>query len=430
MPQPRQHIRLDIRDRVASLVIQFAGTPVNYWNLDRLRELEAVLDEVRLNPHLEVVLLRSGLPGGFCGGHDPHLPLAVQNETDATAYSVAGQKVVQTLAELDLVTLAFVEGPCLGTGLELALACDYRLAVAGPNSQFGWESSPLPLCWGGTSRAELLSRKASRALAEGKPLSAREAYQLGLVDDAFTARRAKVELRSWLDQLLARPNKRRRKTVSASQLAEERYRFRHQVRQVRLDSFQTAKPVQREVNSSRQLEPVRPLKPTSVTFAGRENWYARLVTKLALQGTTVYWSSIDEEGLERELFEAVSLGWATPLEADQARKRVLPLPAGPLNSRLVIGTTLGLDLAGLREAELRASAVLAVPSDELEDRAAEAVRPGRIVSLDRAQTGPYLLRATTTTRPDTIDSIAEWFEGWRIPLQIRKSVPLARAMGA
>jgi enoyl-CoA hydratase/carnithine racemase len=131
--------------------------------------------------------------------------------------------VLARLAALPFTTVAYIEGPCLGVGLELALACDYRLCVSTARTQLGFPQRFT--CFGGSVRLRArIGRRAAGFIATGHTLSGREARSIGLVDRACCARRAKIELRTFLDQLDRKPQIPER-CASETGLAAERTRF-------------------------------------------------------------------------------------------------------------------------------------------------------------------------------------------------------------
>jgi enoyl-CoA hydratase/carnithine racemase len=299
------HVRVEAADGVATLWLEFPGSPVNALTPARLAEIDRGLTAATAGPHVEVLVVRSGRPAGFCGGHDPDRLGDLTTENTRTAFAVAGQRVLVRFAAVEMVTVAFVEGPCLGPGLELALACDYRLTVAGPDSWVGFPDADRgqPPCWGGATRLRrLLGRRADPLLAGGI-LTAREARVAGLFDDAFCARRAKIELRTFLDRLQRRPRKRMesrlrwdRPSVAAG-LAAERVAFR------------------------KALRSPTPLAPDRVERIGTDDEAGRAV-ELAIRGTAVTVAAGNDSRLSRALAEAVRRGRVTPLEAEQARARI------------------------------------------------------------------------------------------------------------
>src|SRR5204862_3420916 len=114
----------------------------------------------------------------------------VRTPEEAAALSAAGQQLFDKLELLPIPTLAVVHGPCLGGGLELALACDYRLVVDAPGTQLGLPEVELGLLpgWGGTQRLPRVVglERALEVILGGKRLDGREAFHWGLADALAT----------------------------------------------------------------------------------------------------------------------------------------------------------------------------------------------------------------------------------------------------
>lgn len=194
------HLRVTAEHGTATLWLAFPGAPVNALNAARLSELDAALAAIETNPFLHTLVVRSAKPFGFCAGLHPD----VAKVTDRAAFAGRGQRVFARLGALPFATVAFIDGPCLGVGFELALACDYRLCVATPNTLLGFPGRFA--CFGGSARLRgLLGKRAAAFIESGSTLSGREARAFGLVDRAFCARRAKIELRTFLDERERRP---------------------------------------------------------------------------------------------------------------------------------------------------------------------------------------------------------------------------------
>ncbi|QEL15959.1 enoyl-CoA hydratase/isomerase family protein [Limnoglobus roseus] len=283
---------VEAANRVATLWLNCPGTRLN---AARIAEVGQAVEIVRTNPFLEILVVRSARPTAFCTGFEPEV---FATEADAHEYATAGRRVLKQLAELPIPTLAFIDGPCHAAGLELALACDYRLAVATPDATLSHGESP---CWGGTARLRNLIGRDSIGT-----LTAREAKAAGLVDHAFCRRRAKVELRTFLDRLEDRPRKRRqpwfgwRRTLRLD--AEELAAFL-KIRRVGTGDVRTHSPCDGTVIELRNC-------PQAVPFAA----------EYALRGGTVvtnYPAAVHER-----LAEPWARGRATPLELEQARGRV------------------------------------------------------------------------------------------------------------
>src|SRR5438067_394001 len=121
-------LRLAAADRVATLWLDRAGAAENRLTLRMLRDLGRALRVVRETPGLEVLILRSAKPTGFVLGHDPEELATFRTESDWLTLASLTQQVGNRLERLarSLRTAAYLDGPCLGPGLDLALACEYR----------------------------------------------------------------------------------------------------------------------------------------------------------------------------------------------------------------------------------------------------------------------------------------------------------------
>jgi len=223
------NISIGTCDGVATLELHFPGMPGNVWNLARLAEFSHAIGLIEREPAVETAVLRSGTPTGFCGGFD----IEALERIDAISFANAGQRVCQQLQQASFVSIAYLEGPCLGPGFDIALACDDRLAVAGPNSAIGFGNAPTG--WGGFTRLKWRIGERGAKQFFGQPRTPREAVMLGAIDHAFCERRAKIELQTWLDRRLRNPMKRGdgwRSRFNASEVgfARERQQFAEAVR--------------------------------------------------------------------------------------------------------------------------------------------------------------------------------------------------------
>src|SRR5438477_1969264 len=116
-------------DGTAVLWIDVPGRPVNVFNHQLLRDLDAALDRVAAESAIDVLFVRSAKASGFLAGADLRTFTEIKSPADATALSALGQTLFDKVANLRVPVIAIIAGPCLGGGLELALACDYRLVV-------------------------------------------------------------------------------------------------------------------------------------------------------------------------------------------------------------------------------------------------------------------------------------------------------------
>jgi enoyl-CoA hydratase/carnithine racemase len=342
-------VRVEADDGVATLWLDFAATPVNALSPARLAVIDRGVTAAVHTPGIEILVVRSANPAGFCDGADVGAVLSLASDSDRAEYARAGQQVLARLAAVPFPTMAFVHGPCLGPGLELALACDYRLAVSGPDSAIGFPDLARGLvpCWGGVTRlTRLLGRKVARDfLASGETVTGREAVRLGLFDDAFSARRAKIELRTVLDHVQwtgTLPPRRRWLRRRVHPVGVTRIEYFDSLMRVVCRSRTEGEARERawfvagtESVRMRTALLVRPQSPASAVaeFGVVGDWSeasAELVGRAALRGVRVLVPTHNRgviSLLDAYLATQVRRGFVTPLEADDARRRVEPTPS-------------------------------------------------------------------------------------------------------
>jgi len=177
-------IRVRIDQRLALAYVSIHNPPLGVLNQTVRRELGdyflAVQDEV----HTRCVVFESG-ERSFCAGADLREYAQRFDAAVARAHVHNAHRMILALVDLDTPTIASMRGPCMGGGLELAMACGYR--VAARTATFALPEVTRG-AWPGTGGTVLLSRLvrpsvAKRLLYTGEALSADEACAIGLVDE-------------------------------------------------------------------------------------------------------------------------------------------------------------------------------------------------------------------------------------------------------
>jgi enoyl-CoA hydratase/carnithine racemase len=129
-------------------------------------------------------LIITGNSRFFSAGADLHEIAALTNSA-ALEFSWMGQTLMNAIAKFPAAVYATVNGYCMGGGLDLALACHYRIAA--PHAVFGHRGAALGLItgWGGTQRLpRLIGRAAAlQVLVAAEKLSAAQALRLGLLNE-------------------------------------------------------------------------------------------------------------------------------------------------------------------------------------------------------------------------------------------------------
>jgi len=182
-----ESVRLEVRtDRIAVATIDRPGSRANILTADLWNQFDEVLQE--LEAGLAGLVVASGKPGAFIAGADLKYLASVPapNDPGVRALIELGLRVLARLSALPFPTCAAINGPALGGGLEVALACDYRAVGSNPKIQIGLPEVKLGLIpgWGGTQRLPRLVglKPAADLLATGESLNAEQSMKIGLID--------------------------------------------------------------------------------------------------------------------------------------------------------------------------------------------------------------------------------------------------------
>jgi methylglutaconyl-CoA hydratase len=148
------------------------------------QQLDECLDIVRFDDSVRVLVLNSSTAGSFCAGADL-AERRTMSKGQVSKFLADLRTALSKLESLPMPTIAAIDGPALGGGLELALACDLR--VAGHSvTKIGLPETKLGIIpgAGGTQRATRLLglSKAKDLIFTGRTLTAVEAENIGLVD--------------------------------------------------------------------------------------------------------------------------------------------------------------------------------------------------------------------------------------------------------
>jgi 3-hydroxyacyl-CoA dehydrogenase/enoyl-CoA hydratase/3-hydroxybutyryl-CoA epimerase len=186
------------------------GTTTNVLSSEVLQELKGVLEELEVTPDRKPrgLVILSAKPHGFIAGADVREIAAIQDADQALDLIRTGQSIFNRIESLPFPTLALIRGFCVGGGLELALACRYRVALNHPQTRLGLPEILLGIHpgFGGTMRlTRLLGAPAAMDLMlTGRTVDARTAARLGLVDRAVPERHLKAVA---IEMILESPTK-------------------------------------------------------------------------------------------------------------------------------------------------------------------------------------------------------------------------------
>lgn len=163
--------------------------------------------------HPKALVLYSTKPGSFVAGADIKMFESATSAAEVSKLSQLCQRTFQQLEDMNIPVIAAIKGACLGGGMELAMACSYRIAANSPDTVLGLPEVMLGLlpAGGGTQRLPRLIGIASALdlMLTGRQLKAKPARKMGLVDEV-------VEAAAVYDVAIARALQQAEKTEKAS----------------------------------------------------------------------------------------------------------------------------------------------------------------------------------------------------------------------
>lgn len=176
---------------IAWATLDEADASTNTLGLAVMVELAGILDQLGERPPSGLVI-RSGKAAGFISGANIEEFTRIDSAEAARALVQRGWTLFERLATVDYPTLALIRGHCMGGGLELALACRYRITVDEPGTRLALPEVMLGIypAWGGMLRLPQLIGPAAALdlMLTGKGVDAGKARRLGLADDCVPPR--------------------------------------------------------------------------------------------------------------------------------------------------------------------------------------------------------------------------------------------------
>lgn len=182
----RTHINYGVKGNVAVIRINSPNSKVNTLNKEVLTEFMEVMNEIWASDQIKSAVLISSKPGCFVAGADINMLASCKTTQEATEISQGGQGVFEKLERSPKPIVAAISGSCLGGGLELAIACQYRIATKDRKTVLGVPEVLLGILpgAGGTQRLPKMVGvpAAFDMMLTGRNIRADRAKKMGLVD--------------------------------------------------------------------------------------------------------------------------------------------------------------------------------------------------------------------------------------------------------
>lgn len=197
---------------IVTLTLDRADASVNAISREVLDELGQIVERLAIEKPAGVII-HSAKSNGFAVGADIKEFVEYARRDTIQENIEHGQRVYESLARLPCPTVAAIHGACMGGGTELILACRQRIAADDYTTRIGLPEVMLGIHpgWGGTARLPRLigAPEALPIMLTGRPLSARRAKNVGIVDRLARPAELMAEARSLLRHPHPRPFTRR-----------------------------------------------------------------------------------------------------------------------------------------------------------------------------------------------------------------------------
>lgn len=199
--------QLIVKIQAGKACISLNRPPANSYYYDYLKHILKTIEEINQHKSIKVVLIDSTSDKFFCGGAD--IKIFSTNNTGQNAQMVeAAREVTSAIAGSDKIFVAAISGHVLGGGLEIAMACDIRLASEGdylvglPEVKHGL----MPGNGGVPRLIDLIGAgRAMEMLITGKSISPLQAYDFGLFNQLYPSDEFDKKVGAYLDNLAEGP---------------------------------------------------------------------------------------------------------------------------------------------------------------------------------------------------------------------------------
>ena len=179
--------RIEREGDLAIIWFDLPGEKVNKFSSTVMQEFSGVVDQMASSADIRKIIIASAKPNIFIAGADVSEFSKASTPELAAEYTRYGQQVFHRFSKLPQVTVAAINGACMGGGCELALSCDWRIITDSPKSSIGLPEVKLGIfpAWGGTTKLPRLIGlpAALDIILQGRSLDGKRAKRVGLVDE-------------------------------------------------------------------------------------------------------------------------------------------------------------------------------------------------------------------------------------------------------
>ncbi|MCH8558639.1 MAG: enoyl-CoA hydratase/isomerase family protein [Balneolia bacterium] len=179
--------QLNIEHQIAWIVLNQEDEKVNTLGKEMIAGFGSVLDQVEKDDDIRAVVMISGKENNFIAGADIKMFDTFTTEEEFAAFIKTGTDLLDRIERFGKPVIAAINGACIGGGLEVVMACHYRIATDDPSTKFATPEVKLGLLpgAGGTQRMPRLVGlpNALDIMLTGKNVFPRQAKRMGMVDE-------------------------------------------------------------------------------------------------------------------------------------------------------------------------------------------------------------------------------------------------------
>lgn len=183
------NINLEIKQNIATLTFDLKDEKINKLSFEILKEFDEKLNQIKEDSSIKALLIDSAKKDIFIAGADIKEIEKLKDEKEVYDSLMEVHEIFNKLENLEIPTIAYINGACIGGGLELALACKYRVCSTNPKTKIAFPEIKLGIFPGfaGTIRAPKIVGlvNALDLILSGKTIDAKKAYKIKLADMIF-----------------------------------------------------------------------------------------------------------------------------------------------------------------------------------------------------------------------------------------------------
>ena len=210
-----KNLYLEIKAGIARLTIDLENEKVNKLSIAVLEEFDEVLESIKNNSSIKALVITSAKKNVFIAGADIEEIEKLSDEKEVYDLLMRVHTIFNKLENLDFPSIAYINGACMGGGLELALACTYRVASTSEKTKLAFPEVKLGIFPGfaGCLRAPKTIGLINSLdlILSGKTVDAKKAYRMKLVDEVFHDGQKESKLESFIQRVIYNKVKSRRK---------------------------------------------------------------------------------------------------------------------------------------------------------------------------------------------------------------------------